>query len=145
MAVAPAMAAVPPTAGLSAGLSRRPELAGFSIDSIGAAPDPLNRQPAMTPADRPIVLQGFGFDPVAKAPGKGVDVVVDGKAYGADYGAARADVAGYFKSPGLAAVGFTATLPAGALAVGPHLALVRVVAADGKGYFEGLKIPFQVK
>jgi len=137
--------AVAPTQGLSKGLPRQPQLAGFSLDRIGAASDPLNRQPAETPAARPIVLEGFGFDPVAKAPGKGVDVVVDGKPYGAAYGRARQDVASYFKAPGLVNVGFTTTLPAAALSPGAHTAAVRVVAADGKGYYEGLPIRFQVK
>lgn len=141
----PPGAVAPPKEGLSAGLLKRPELAGFSIDSIGAAPDPLNRQPAVTPASQPILLQGFGYDPVAKAPAKGVDLVVDGKVYGTAYGAERPDVGRYFKNPGLIAVGFKTTLPAGVLAAGPHLAMVRVVAADGKGYYDGLKVAFLVK
>ncbi|MDB5426731.1 MAG: hypothetical protein JWP23_2826 [Phenylobacterium sp.] len=137
--------AVAPTGGLSKGLPKRPQLAGFSLDRIGAASDPLNRQPAVTPAARPIVLDGFGFDPVTRAPGKGVDVVIDGKAYGAAYGRGRQDVASYFKAPGLLNVGFTTTLPAAALSRGAHTAAVRVVAADGKGYYEGLPIRFEVK
>jgi hypothetical protein len=135
----------PPTEGLSAGLAKRAEVAGASIDSIGAAADPLSHQPAVTPAGQPTMVQGFGFDPAAKAPGKGLDVVVDGKLYGATYGTDRPDVAAYFKTPGLAKVGFHTTLPAGVLAVGPHLASVRVVAADGKGYFESVKVAFEVK
>ncbi len=141
----PEPTSAPPTEGLSKGLAKRAELAGFSLDHAGAAQDPLNKRPAVTPADRPVRLDGFGFDPVAKAPAKGVDVVVDGKAYGTAYGAARPDVASYTKAPGLVKVGFSATLPAGALAPGPHIAVVRVVAADGKGYYEGPPIRFEVK
>jgi hypothetical protein len=141
----PEPTASPPTEGLSKGLTKRPQPAGFSLDHAGAAQDPLNRRPAVTPTDRPIRLDGFGFDPVAKAPAKGVDVVVDGKAYGTAYGAARPDVASYTKTPGLVKVGFTTTLPAGTLAPGPHIAVVRVVAADGKGYYEGVAIPFDVQ
>jgi hypothetical protein len=147
-----AFAALPPEAtsstpidGLSHGLARRRELAGFSLDHAGAAQDPLNKRPAVTPAGRPILLDGFGFDPVAKAPAMGVDVVVDGTAYGTTYGSARPDVASYTKTPGLVKVGFAATLPAGALAPGPHIAVVRVVAADGKSYYEGVAIPFGVQ
>ena len=135
----------PPTDGLSAGLTKRAEMAGFTLDRIGAAPDPLNRRPALTPAGAPVVLDGFGFDPVAQAPGKGVDVVVDGRAYGAAYGRVRPDVATYFKNPALAAVGFATQLPAGALSKGPHEVVVRVVAADGKSYFESPMIPFEVR
>lgn len=145
-AVAPAQPApVAPTGGLSAGLPKRPELAGFSLDRIGAAPDPLNKQPAATPAAEPIVLDGFGFDPVAKAPAKGVDIAIDGKAYATAYGGARPDVASYFKAPSLTAVGFSVTLPAASLPPGQHTAVVRVVAADGKAYFESPTIRFETK
>jgi hypothetical protein len=140
----PPVAAPPPSEGISAGLPKRLEAAGFTIDSIGSAVDPLNRQPAVTSAARPIVVQGFAFDPASKAPGKGVDVMVDDKAYGTTYGGVRQDVARYFKTASLAPVGFTTAIPAGALAVGPHMAWVRVVAADGKGYFDGKKIAFSV-
>jgi hypothetical protein len=144
-ALPPEPTSSPPTEGLSMGLAKRAELAGFSLDHAGAAQDPLNRRPAVTSADQPIRLDGFGFDPVAKAPAKGVDVVVDGKAYGTAYGAARPDVASYTKTPGLAKVGFSTTLPPGALAPGPHIVVVRVVAADGKSYYEGVAIPFAVQ
>ncbi|WP_372781728.1 hypothetical protein [Phenylobacterium sp.] len=133
------------TAGLSKGLPRRPELGGFTLDHAGDAHDPLNKQPAVTSAARSILLDGFGFDPIAKAPGKGVDVVIDGKAYGTAYGKHRPDVANYTRTPGLAAVGFSTTLPAGTLGPGPHIALVRVVAADGAGYYESPPIRFEVK
>ena len=129
---------------MSAGLAKRPEFPGFYLDRIGAAPDPVNRQPAATPGDVAIVLSGFGFDAVAKVPAKGVDLVIDGKAYGAAYGGSRPDVASYFKTPPLALTGYTVTLPAGTLPKGPHALVVRVIAADGKGYFESPPVPFTV-
>lgn len=146
MAVAPPAAVVAaPTQGMSAGLPKLPGLAGVSLDRIGAAPDPLNRKPAVTPGGQATEFAGFAFDPVAKAPGRGVDVVVDGKAYGSAYGAARPDVASYFKQPGLSAVGFAFALPPGVLAPGDHMVLLRVVAADGKGFYESSNYPFTVK
>lgn len=148
MAIAPpadATAAGPAPAGvLSAGLVKRPEAAGFFLDHAGAAVDPRSRQPAVTPAGQATVFDGFGFDAPAKAPAKGVDIVVDGKAYGTVYGAARPDVASFFKTPGLVKVGFKAVLPPGALAVGAHTVVVRVVAADGKGYFDSPTVAFTV-
>lgn len=146
MAAAPPPPApvAPPKDGISAGLARRSEFPAFYLDRVGAALDPMNKKPAATSGDAPIVLDGFGFDPVAKAPAKGVDLVIDGKAYAAAYGVSRMDVASYFKVPGLVATGYSATLPAGALAKGPHAVAVRVIAADGKGYFESPKIAFTV-
>ena len=99
----------------------------------------------MTPAGQTAVFDGFGFDAVAKLPAKGVDVVIDGKAWPAVYGAARPDVAQFFKASALVKVGFRATVPADALPPGPHLVQVRVVAADGNGYFDSPAIPFSAK
>jgi hypothetical protein len=146
MAIAPPAAVVTaPSEGMSAGLAKLKGLPGVSLDRIGAAPDPLNRQPAVTPGGQPTAFEGFAFDPVAKAPARGVDVVVDGKAYGSAYGGARPDVASYFKQPGLGAVGFSLALPAGALAAGPHSVRLRVVASDGKGFYESPNYAFTVK
>ena len=129
----------------SEGLPRRPEPANFTFDHIGQAFDPLNHQPARTAKGRATAFDGFAFDPVRKIPARAVDVVVDGKAYGATYGKARPDVAAYFKAPVLTDVGFTVTLPAGSLAVGAHTAAIRVVASDGAAYFQGLAIAFAVR
>jgi hypothetical protein len=146
MALAPAVSEPSaPTEGLSAGLTKRAEPAGFFLDHVGQAVDPRGRPPAVTAASAPLLLDGFGFDPVAKLPAKGVDLVVDGKIYGARYGAARQDVANYFKAPALVNVGFTASLPSGNLSVGPHVVVVRVISADGRGYFDSPAIPFQAK
>lgn len=131
--------------GRSVGLPRRPEPAAFSLDRINEAKDPLNRQPATVSAGEALVFQGFGFDPVARLPGRGADLVIDDKPYGTAYGAGRADVAAYFKNPAVTAVGFKTTLPAGLVAVGAHKAVVRVIAADGKGYFDGAPIAFEVR
>ena len=136
-------APIPPA--LSEGLPKRPEIAGFFLDHAGAAFDPFNRPPATTPRDRPVVFDGFGFDPVAKAPAKGVDVVIDGKAYGAAYGGPRQDVASYFSVPGLVKVGFRTVLPTGTLAAGPHILVLRVIAADGSAYYDSPKLAFSVQ
>jgi hypothetical protein len=141
----PAAPEAAPGEGMSGGLVKRPQAAGFFLDHVGQATDPFNRRPAVTAAGQPAVLDGFGFDPVARAPAKGVDVIVDGKTYGTAYGAARADVAAFFKVPGLVNVGFKTTLPAGILAPGAHTAVVRVIAADGKGYYDSPVLPFEAR
>ena len=135
----------PAGAGLSAGLPKRPEFPGFYLDHAGAAADPMNHQPAVTPAGQPILLDGFGYDPVTKTPAKGVDVVVDGKAYPTVYGSPREDVANYNKNPALVAVGYKTILANGSLPTGPHTAVVRVISSDGKGYYEGPVIKFEVR
>ena len=135
-------APMPPARSL--GLAKRPEAAGFFLDHAGAAFDPFNKPPAVTPRDRPVVFDGFGFDSVTKTPAGGVDVVIDGRPYGTAYGAPRQDVASYFNVPGLVNVGFRVVLPTGTLASGAHVAVVRVIAADGKGFYDSPPIPFSV-
>lgn len=143
LAVAPAAAPAAPTRpAASTGLAQRQEMAGFSLDAINEAQDPVNR-PATIRAGVPLVVSGFGFDPVAKTPGKAVDVVIDGVAYSTEYGHGRADVATFFKAEALSATGFRAALPA--VKPGPHTAIVRVVSADGQAYFDGVPISFYAK
>lgn len=142
-ASAPASAAPPaaPPAGASAGLPKRAEMAGFSLDVINDAKDPVNA-PASVSAAGPMTFSGFGFDPVAKLPGAAVDIVIDGVAYPTSYGHQRKDVGDYFKAPALENTGFTVTLPAGAVKAGSHQAIVRVVSADKTGYFDSVVIGF---
>lgn len=129
---------------LSVGLPVKPEFPGFYLDNIGPAFDPMNT-PAVAPADEPLMFQGFGFDPVALAPAKGVDLVVDGRVYPTTYGHDRQDVADFKKVPGLVPVGYRTTLPAGALQPGPHEVVVRVIATDGSGYYQSPVIRFETR
>lgn len=142
-AAAPVAAAPAPAApaAASTGLAKRAEMAGFSLDTINDAKDPVNT-PAKISAAGPVSFSGFGFDPVAKTPGAAVDLVIDGVAYPTTYGHQRGDVAAYFKTPALDKTGFTVTLPAGAITAGPHQAIVRVVSADKAGYFDSVTIGF---
>jgi hypothetical protein len=141
----PGAVAETPTGGLSAGLAKRAGTPGYFLDHIGAAVDPMNKPPAPLTTGAPMRLDGFAFDAVAKLPAKGVDVVIDGRAFGAHYGQPRPDVASYFKVPALTATGFATTLPPGTVAAGAHLASLRVVAADGKSYSESPQVAFTVR
>jgi hypothetical protein len=119
-------------------------MAIFSLDLINGAGDPLNN-PATIKAGGPTAFSGFGFDPIAKTPGKAVDIVVDGVAYGTAYGSERPDVAGYYKTEAVRPSGFRVTLPARVVKKGPHTVVVRVVAADGKSYFDSATLSFQAQ
>ena len=128
----------------SVGLPPRPEFPAFYLDRINSAKDPLNF-PALVSGGAPIEMTGFGFDVVAKAPAKGIDLVIDGKPYGAVYGAPRPDVAADKKIPALAATGYHMTLPGGTLTKGPHQVVVRVLTADGSAYYQSPVISFTVE
>jgi hypothetical protein len=139
----PAPASEPGVAA-SLGLKKQPGMAGFSLDLINQAPDPLNR-PATITAGGAVKMSGFGFDPATRTPGKAVDLVLDGVAYPTTYGSPRGDVAAYTHAPALAKTGFQVTLPAGVVKPGAHTAIVRVVSADGAGFTDGATISFVAK
>ncbi len=130
---------------MSIGLTRLPEFPGFYLDNLGSTFDPLTNPPATAAADAPVLFDGFAFDPVAMVPAGGVDVVVDRTAYGAVYGAPRGDVADFHDTPALVSVGYRAVLATGTLAPGPHQVVIRVIAADGGGFYESPVTNFEVK
>ncbi|HEV2533605.1 hypothetical protein [Phenylobacterium sp.] len=148
---APGVAAAPDTlpgapaqAPISAGLTLRPEFPAFYLDRINEAHDPL-KNPATLSGNVPLEMTGFGFDGVAKAPAKGVDLDIDGRLFGTAYGSPRPDVASANKVPALGASGYKAVLPPGALKPGKHQVVVRVVTADGTGYYQSPVINFTVQ
>ncbi|MBS0362537.1 MAG: hypothetical protein JSR98_14265 [Proteobacteria bacterium] len=143
-AAAPPVEEAPVPPALSGNLPKRPEQPIFTLDHAGAAFDPYGKQPANTPRDRPVVFDGFGLDRTAMKPARGVDITIDGKLYGTAYGGSRQDVAKQLGQPNLAAVGFRTVLPTGTLSTGPHTATVRVIAADGKAYYETPPVSFTV-
>ncbi|HEV2533600.1 hypothetical protein [Phenylobacterium sp.] len=122
--------------GPSDGLPRRFDYSPAYLDRAGAAFDPLNNPHAATPASEPIDLRGFAFDGPGRKLARGVDLVVDGVAYEARYGLRRDDVAKSQNDAELTACGFVLTLAPQSLAPGSHAVRVRVIAADGGGYYE---------
>ena len=132
------------TPAASAGLAARPDPAMFSLDLINEAADPRSK-PGVIRGGGPVTFAGWAYDPAGKTAAKAVDIVVDGAAYGARYGRPRADVASYFKNEKLGETGFAVTLPSRVVARGRHKVVVRVVAADGMGYFDSAPIEFRVR
>ena len=128
----------------SDGLSARPEPAMFALDLINEAQDPLHR-PAAIKGGAPVTFAGWAYDPVAKVGAKGVDLVIDGVAYGATYARPRPDVAAYFRNDALGATGFAATLPSRVLKRGRHKLVVRVISADGTSYFDSAPAEFRIR
>jgi acetyltransferase-like isoleucine patch superfamily enzyme len=131
-------------AGVSDGLTRRLEYCPAYLDKAGSAFDPLNNPDAATSGAEPIDLRGFAFDGPARALARGVELVIDGVAYAARYGLWRADVAKSQDDGALGGCGFVLTLAPQALAAGPHTVSVRVIGADGRGYYEGPEHSFKV-
>jgi hypothetical protein len=97
------------------------------------------------PAGSALTMDGFGFDVVAKKPAKGVDLDVDGRLFGTTYGSPRADVATAQKVPDLVKVGYRGVIPGAILTPGEHQVSVRVVSADGTGFYASPVIKFTAR
>ncbi|WP_411289192.1 hypothetical protein [Phenylobacterium sp.] len=129
---------------MSTGLVKGESFPGFYLDSVNEAVDPMNK-PASIVGGKPLTMSGFGFDSVTNQPARGVDIVLDGTAYGTTYGHLRQDVADYKKSAALGNTGYTVTIPASAATAGEHTVVVRVISSDGKSYAESPAIKFTVQ
>jgi len=83
-------------------------------------------------------MTGWCGDPDARAPGAGLLLVVDGTRridVSDAYGAARADVARFYRTPSLTNVGFDVRIGADRIGAGAHGLQIAVVARDGEGIF----------
>jgi hypothetical protein len=116
-------------------------LAVGNIDSVrarGDGPPRLLVSGGRLGAGGFLEMTGWCADPDARAPGAGLLLIVDGTRridVSDAYGAARADVAKYFRTPSLTNVGFDFRIGAGRIGAGSHGLQVAVVARDGGGIF----------
>jgi hypothetical protein len=116
----------------------------YVLERIGEVWSPLIKQPVPVPAG-PVTFWGWAVDETQKNSAAGVDILIDGKPFGADYGIERGDVANFFKVPAYKDSGFKLTVPARGLDKGRHQVAVRVLAKDGKSYYEGGPVVFEVQ
>lgn len=110
----------------------------LSVDGIGgqlAKPGiPVVINSKTTPS---FAVTGWACDQLAQTEARGVIINIDGNEdVLAKYGQSRPDVATHLKSPKYTNSGFIATVDASSLRKGRHTLTIRVVTADGKGYFE---------
>ena len=84
------------------------------------------------------------MDGVAQRPARDVDLVIGGQVFPTFYGTSRRDVAEAFRNPAVWSSGFTTRVPRRAIGRGAlHLSL-RIVAADGRCYYETGPLPILV-
>jgi len=67
------------------------------------------------------------------------------RAYRAQYGEDRLDVANHFNVPAYQKSGFKFTVPAGAIGKGRHELRVRVILSDRNAYQEGVPVPLEIQ
>ena len=87
-------------------------------------------------SEREITLGGWAVDHRAGAAAGGVYVCVDGERdIPTVYGQERKDVAAVHNNPLFEASGFAASVPTSVLEKGPHTLTLKVLTADGKGFY----------
>jgi hypothetical protein len=109
----------------------------FSLDKLNQTSLLTTPVPPITVgAGEAVTLSGWAVDTRAGKAAGGVLVVIDGgQTVEAKYGMERGDVATALKSGGYAKSGFVATVGGGTLPAGKHELTIRIVTADGRGYY----------
>jgi len=123
-----------------------PHLSGppkYFLDRLGAVVIPSTAKAVPISSTDQVAGMGWAADGPAQLLAGGVDIVIDGKAYAAKYGAPRPDVAKFLKVPAYTACGFSFSFPAAAFEKGKHRLSVRVLNHDKTGYWESDTFPFE--
>jgi MoaA/NifB/PqqE/SkfB family radical SAM enzyme len=82
-----------------------------------------------------VAIDGWAVDAEAKGSAGGVEVVVDGTAYPARYGASRPDVAQALRLGAYEKAGFWCQVPSEAFCTGLHTITLRIIAQNAEGYY----------
>ena len=115
------------------------------IDQIGTARSPFGAGSVHVSGANELRVSGWAVDHPGKSAAAGVDVVIDRTPFPSTYGSNRDDVADYFQRPAYRESGFAAGIPAGAIAKGEHALTLRVVASDGRCYYQSRPVPVVVE
>ncbi|MCX6631403.1 MAG: hypothetical protein NTW28_27640 [Candidatus Solibacter sp.] len=116
-----------------------------NLEKINSIVEPSIHQPVVISAAEELTASGWAVDQSAQSEASGVEIVIDGKAYRAKTGIERMDVANYLKVPAYSRAGFSFSAPADAFGRGKHQLSLRVIAKDGKSYFETPAVAINVE
>jgi hypothetical protein len=102
------------------------------VGNLDVAADSATYQPSVSQSSGTLLVAGWAADYLDNGPAQSVQVFIDGNPAGfATLGVSRPDVASYFGKPGWATSGYSFTLAASGLSIGPHS--VSTVATDNAG------------
>lgn len=127
---------LPQATGASQNLVKRQGGPLWNLESVGPVNNAWAQKSFDLPSHGELTLIGWAVDQQAKAPAGGVDIVIDGVPYAAKYGKSRPDVAVSFGVPAYSNSGYAFDLMAEHLPPGAHTLFVRVLANDGKSFWE---------
>ena len=132
--------------GKTIGLPKSAGVARCALERINDTWSPQTKQPVPVSFGAPVTFVGWAIDEQHKAIAGGVDILIDGMPYAANYQLERGDVADFLKVPGYKNSGFSAIVPPSKLVEkGHHDVTFRVLANDGKSYYDCPKIDFEVR
>src|SRR5207253_10621161 len=83
-----------------------------------------------------IVISGWAIDALSSRTAMGVEAIIDGEVYAAEYGIPRPDVAAASADPSLVNSGFRVRAAPRNFTSGSHSFTLRIVARDGGRYTE---------
>jgi hypothetical protein len=115
------------------------------VEQIGGSHSPFPATGARILSAGESRVSGWAIDHPNRAPADGVDVVIDKMLFPSTYGTHRSDVAEYFRRTDYRDTGFTATIPANALAAGEHWLSLRVVSSNGGCYYQSPSVRVTVE
>lgn len=131
--------------GISANLQKRPGGPLWNLESFGPVSSPGENRSFDLPAHGKIEIGGWAVDQEAKTAAGGVEIVIDGAPFAAQYGNSRPDVASAYGVPTYTNVGYSLALTGEQFAPGSHTAFVRVLSSDRHGYWEAGPYTFNFK
>jgi hypothetical protein len=132
-----------------AGIQRTAPIAG-NIDICCRLSEPQTARSTelQTALNDSVLVQGWAYDPSARTSGRGLLLVVDGtRAFEAEYGIARPDVAASYRNDAVRDSGYAAIVPASAFSAGQHTVNLMLLSKDGRHAYAFAKPPvtFSVK
>jgi hypothetical protein len=129
----------------STALLRVADNTDYSLDVFNGVNAPMLHQPIRVSLRGDVDLVGWAVDRDRSALPAAVDAVIDGKAWPAQIGARRDDVAAHFHQPGFAKSGYSLALPAATLGAGQHQLRIRVYTEGARFHLDSATCAFVVQ
>lgn len=130
------LADMPPATGITQSLARRPGAPMWNIEAVGSILNAWEKKTFEVTGPGVVNIVGWAVDQEAKAAAGGVEFVLEGVPYRAEYGLSRPDVAEAYKVAAYSTAGYCYRFDTRQFAPGKYVLSVRVLTADRNGYWE---------
>lgn len=113
-----------------------------NIEYVNDYSEPLKGYRIMAACGGLLQVKGWAVDQQACAAARGVELVLDGALYQAEYGSPRPDVADYFQVPAFRESGFRVEIPLDYISPGSHEFRIRILLRENGDYLESMPVRF---